>query len=61
MKRLLTTIAALSIIALSAYAIPAKPGFRSYTQPDGRTLVLEQKGDEFGSWFQDKQGTQDVT
>ena len=60
MKRLLTTIAALSIIALSAYAIPAKPGFRSYTQPDGRTLVLEQKGDEFGSWFQDKSGNKYV-
>lgn len=60
MKRLLTTIAALALIALSAYAIPAKPGFRSYTQPDGRTLVLEQKGDEFGSWFQDKSGNKYV-
>ena len=56
MKRLLTTIAALALIALSAYAIPAKPGFRTYTQPDGRTLVLEQKGDEYGSWFRDKAG-----
>ena len=41
-KRILTAIAAFAFIALSAYAVPAKPGFRTYTQPDGRTLVLEQ-------------------
>ncbi|MBQ9410150.1 MAG: M6 family metalloprotease domain-containing protein, partial [Bacteroidales bacterium] len=39
-----------------ANAVPAKPGYRTYTQPDGKTLVLEQKGDEFGSWFRDKSG-----
>lgn len=56
MKRIITSLVAFAIIASAAYAIPAKPGFRTYTQPDGRTLVLEQKGDEFGSWFRDKAG-----
>jgi len=36
--------------------MPAKPGFRSFTQPDGKTLVLEQRGDEFANWFVDKNG-----
>lgn len=59
-KRILTAIAAFAFIALSAYAIPAKPGFRTYTQPDGKTLTLEQKGDEYGSWFRDKSGNRFV-
>ena len=59
-KRILTALAAFAFIALSAYAIPAKPGFRTYTQPDGKTLTLEQKGDEYGSWFRDKSGNRFV-
>lgn len=55
MRRIITALACLCI-ALEGFAIPAKPGFRSYTQPDGTTLVLEQRGDEWGSWFVDKSG-----
>ena len=55
MRRIITALACLCI-ALEAFAIPAKPGFRSYTQPNGTTLVLEQRGDEWGSWFVDKSG-----
>ena len=57
MKRILITLSSLTLMAVSvANAVPAKPGYRTYTQPDGKTLVLEQKGDEFGSWFRDKSG-----
>ena len=55
MKRFVSVFAAL-VIAISAFAIPAKRGFNPYTQPGGKTLVLEQVGDEFGSWFRDKSG-----
>ena len=56
MRKRLFTAVAFVLIAMGAYAIPAKPGFRTFTQPDGKSLVLEQKGDEFGSWFRDKSG-----
>ena len=46
------TIAALAtiLLAISAAAIPAKPGKFSYTQPDGSVVSLELHGDEFFSW-----------
>ena len=56
MKRVLLSLVAFALFAHAVYAIPAKPGFRTYTQPDGKALVLEQKGDEYGSWFRDKSG-----
>ena len=55
MKRF-TAIAVMCLVCLVMQAIPAKPGFRKYTQPDGTTLVLEQKGDEWGSWFESASG-----
>ena len=55
-KRVLLTLVALAFIGLAAHAIPARPGFRTFTQPDGKALVLEQKGDEYGSWFRDFSG-----
>ena len=56
MSRRLLALIALAFMAVSAYAIPARPGFRTFTQPDGKSLFLEQKGDEWGSWFTDKSG-----
>ena len=46
------TIAALAtiLLAISAAAIPAKPGKHSYIQPDGSVVNLELHGDEFFSW-----------
>ena len=31
-------------------AIPAFPGKIVYTQPDGKKIVLQRHGDEFGHW-----------
>lgn len=56
MKRRLLALIAFAFIAFTANAVPAKPGFRTFTQPDGKSLLLEQRGDEWGSWFTDKSG-----
>ena len=56
MKRsILSTLLTLST-AVTALAIPAKPGKFTYTQPDGTTLVLERHGDEFFHWTTDEAG-----
>ena len=55
MKKIIA-IAILALVALGLQAVPAKPGFRRYTQPDGKTLVLQQKGDEWGGWFESASG-----
>ena len=49
MKHLLLAAAAALICAVS-YAIPARPGAFSYTQPDGSVIRLERHGDEFYHW-----------
>ncbi len=55
MKKIISLFA-LALVGFYCAAMPAKPGFRSFTQPDGKTLVLEQRGDEFANWFVDKNG-----
>lgn len=55
MRRLFAVIT-FAFLAVTVYAIPAKPGFRALTQPDGKTLLVQQRGDEWGSWFEDKSG-----
>ncbi len=55
MKKIISLFA-LALIGFYCAAMPAKPGFRSFTQPDGKTLVLEQRGDEYANWFVDKDG-----
>jgi M6 family metalloprotease-like protein len=46
----LFTVLTACLISLCAYAVPAKPGAFSYTQPDGSVVKLERHGDEFFSW-----------
>lgn len=43
-KRFLT-VAAGSLMAIAAWAVPAKPGIHTFTQSDGTTISLELKGD----------------
>ncbi len=44
-KRILTAAAGV-LMTLSAMAVPAKPGLRTFTQSDGTTITVELKGDE---------------
>ena len=37
-------------------AIPASPGKFVYTQPDGKRIVLQRHGDEFGHWLTNASG-----
>lgn len=43
--RNLTAAALVAGVSLGASAIPAKPGLRSYTQPDGSKIMIELRGD----------------
>ena len=45
MKKLLIIMLALTLF-ISLFAVPARPGFRPFKQPDGSTVILELKGDE---------------
>lgn len=56
MKRLIAVAAALFAVAISVYAVPAKPGKFKYTQPDGTVVMLERHGDEFFHWVSDESG-----
>ena len=49
MKQLFVSIAAI-LLAISAWAVPARPGAFDYIQPDGSVVRLELHGDEFFSW-----------
>lgn len=50
MKKSLILLAGLAV-SLSAYAVPAKPGLRAITQPDGTTIMAELRGDEFCNYY----------
>lgn len=46
-KKLLSLLAAVTVAAgFTAFAVPAKPGLRTYTQPDGTQLTVRLVGDE---------------
>ena len=49
MKKLLISLTAI-LLSLGAWAVPARPGAFTYTQPDGSVIRLERHGDEFFSW-----------
>ncbi len=54
MKNFYGFISAVLLAALAANAVPAKRGFRSYTQPDGTVIEAELIGDEFGHFYLSK-------
>ena len=47
MKKYLLSLVAGFACAVSAYAVPAAPGFATVKQPDGSTVTLRLIGDEF--------------
>lgn len=56
--KLLSLLAAGVLVGtVAAYAVPAKPGLRTITQPDGSTVVAELRGDEYFSFYVTTDGT----
>ena len=55
MKKLFFSLTLLTI-SLASYAVPAKPGGRVLTQPDGSRLTVFAHGDEFHHYFTDAEG-----
>ncbi|MDE6479836.1 MAG: M6 family metalloprotease domain-containing protein [Muribaculaceae bacterium] len=55
MKRILLSILASGMFA-AALAIPAKPGFVAYTQPDGSVINIKLVGDEHGHMVYSESG-----
>ena len=53
MKKTVLTLLAFLALASQAFAVPAKPGRFSYTEPDGTVRQLERHGDEFFHWTTD--------
>ena len=51
MKKILLLIFALVVACSTAWAVPAKPGIHTVTQPDGSTLQLRLMGDEWHHSF----------
>ena len=47
MKRSLLLIVCVFLFCMAAQAVPAKPGFRTFVQADGKTLTLQIVGDEY--------------
>ncbi len=43
-------VVSLLILTNFSYAIPAKPGYTQFTQPDGSTLTIGVRGDEYVHW-----------
>ena len=50
MYRKLLAVAAAAMFAASLFAMPAKRGPYTYTQPDGTQVLIELHGDEFFRW-----------
>jgi len=51
MKKILCTVSAI-LLALSAMAVPAKPGVViTFTQPDGTQVRVQLHGDEYLNWY----------
>ncbi len=46
----------LLLVAIVSYAVPARPGWQTKTQPDGTTIELRLTGDEFYHYWQDRSG-----
>ena len=55
MKRIFLSVVTL-LIAVSTYAVPARPGWQTKSQPDGTTIEVRLVGDEFHHYWQDRSG-----
>ena len=44
------------LVAINAWAVPARPGLFQYVQPDGSVVMLRRCGDEFFHWTADASG-----
>ena len=55
-KRVILALALLLAGLQIMNAIPAYPGKFVYTQPDGKRIVLQRHGDEFGHWLTNASG-----
>lgn len=55
MKRIFLSVVTL-LIAVSTFAVPARPGWQTKTQPDGTTIEVRLVGDEFHHYWQDRNG-----
>lgn len=57
MKKIVSLFA-VCIIAMMAYAVPAKRGWQTRTQADGTTIEVQQVGDEFYHFMINREGKQ---
>lgn len=55
-RKRIATLFMLCIIATASYAVPARPGWQTKTQPDGTTIEVRLTGDEFHHYWQDQAG-----
>ena len=55
MKKIITSLVAL-LIATASYAVPARPGWQTKSQPDGSTIQVRLVGDEFHHYWTDTNG-----
>lgn len=55
-RKRIATLFMLCIIATASYAVPARPGWQTKTQPDGTTIEVRLTGDEFHHYWQDRSG-----
>jgi M6 family metalloprotease-like protein len=56
MKKIFAIAIAAFCCCVSTLAVPAYPGWRSYTQPDGSVIKIQKFGDEFFHWTTDASG-----
>ena len=55
MKKI-TSLAVLLLLTLTTYAVPARPGWQTKSQPDGSTIQVRLVGDEFHHYWTDTNG-----
>lgn len=55
MKKI-TSLAVLLLLTLTTYAVPARPGWQTKSQPDGSTIQVRLVGDEFHHYWTDSNG-----
>ena len=51
MKKLILSVLAAIGLGTMAYAVPAMPGLRTFTQPDGSTVTVRLLGDERAHFY----------